>query len=150
MRQIIIAILIIFISISPVLAGNGLITVKSNHDVEKTADRLENVLKTKGMTVFARINHTEGARKVGKQLRPTQLVIFGNPKVGTPLMQCSQSIAIDLPQKALIWEDDKGQVWLSYNDPDYLAERHAINACGEVLAKVRKALQNFAKAATSP
>jgi uncharacterized protein (DUF302 family) len=150
MRQIIIAILIIFISISPALAGNGLITVKSNHDVEKTADRLENVLKAKGMTVFARINHAEGARKVGKQLRPTQLVIFGNPKVGTPLMQCGQSIAIDLPQKALIWEDEKGQVWLSYNDPDYLAERHAINACGEVLAKVRQALQNFAKAATKP
>jgi uncharacterized protein (DUF302 family) len=150
MRQITIAILIFFIAISPALAGNGLITVKSNHDVEKTADRLENALKSKGMTVFARINHAEGARKVGKQLRPTQLVIFGNPKVGTPLMQCSQSIAIDLPQKALIWEDDKGQAWLSYNDPDYLAERHAINACGEVLAKVRKALQNFAKAATSP
>lgn len=150
MRQTIIAVLIILISISPALAGNGLIAVKSNHDVEKTADRLENVLKTKGMTVFARINHAEGARKVGIQLRPTQLVIFGNPKVGTPLMQCSQSIAIDLPQKALIWKDEKGQVWLSYNDPDYLAERHAIDACGEVLAKVRKALANFAKAATSP
>ena len=150
MHQTLIAILGIFIFISPALAGNGLITVKSNHDVAATADRLENALKTKGMTVFARINHAEGARKVGKQLRPTQLVIFGNPKVGTPLMQCSQSIAVDLPQKALIWEDDKGQAWLSYNDPDYLAKRHGITACGEVLAKVTKALQNFAKAATKP
>ena len=150
MRQIISILLIMFIFVSPVLAGNGLISVKSSYTVAETADRLEQALKAKGMTVFARINHAEGARKVGQQLRPTQLVIFGNPKVGTPLMQCAQSIAIDLPQKALIWEDDKGQVWLSYNDADYLAERHGITTCGEVLAKVRKALANFAKAATNP
>ncbi len=101
------------------------------------------------MTVFARINHAEGAEKVGKQLRPTELIIFGNPKVGAPLMQCGQSVAIDLPQKALIWEDEAGQVWLSYNDPKYLAKRHSINDCDEVIKKIETALGNFAKTATT-
>jgi uncharacterized protein (DUF302 family) len=102
------------------------------------------------MTVFNRINHAEGAKKIGSSLLPTELVIFGNPKVGTPLMVCSRSVAIDLPQKALIWEDDKGQVWLSYNNPTYLAERHGISGCQEVLKKVAGALKNFAAAATKP
>ena len=90
------------------MAHEGLISVKSVHSVSVTADPLESILKNKGMNVFARINHGAGAAKVGKTLRPTELVIFGNPKVGTPLMQCSQSIAIDLPQKALIWKDEAG------------------------------------------
>ena len=102
------------------------------------------------MTVFIRINHTEGAQKVGKKLRPTEILIFGNPKVGTPLMQCKQSVAIDLPQKALIWEDEAGQVWLSYNDPKYLADRHGITKCVGVIKKIQKALSNFANAATRP
>jgi uncharacterized protein (DUF302 family) len=102
------------------------------------------------MTVFIRINHAEGAQKVGKKLRPTELVVFGNPKVGTPLMQCSQSVAIDLPQKALIWEDEAGLVWLSYNDPRYLAKRHGITECVNVIKKIEKALSNFAHAATRP
>ena len=102
------------------------------------------------MTVFIRINHAEGAQKVGKDLRPTEVIIFGNPKVGTPLMQCSQSTAIDLPQKALIWEDEKGQVWLSYNDPNYLANRHGISGCSDVIEKIQTALSNFAAAATLP
>ena len=85
-------------------ADDTLISVKSQHSVKETADRLENVLTEKGMTVFARIDHAAGAKKVEKILRPTELVIFGNPKVGTPLMQCAQSVAIDLPQKALIWD----------------------------------------------
>ena len=84
------------------------------------------------------------------ELRPTELMIFGNPKVGAPLMQCSRAVAIDLPQKALIWQDEGGQVWLSYNDPQYLANRHKIDACKAVLDKVRNALKNFAKAATQP
>ena len=129
-------------------AETGLISIKSSGDVKATADRLENNLKQKGMTVFIRIDHAAGAQKVGKTLRPTELVIFGNPKVGTPLMQCSQSVAIDLPQKALIWEDEKGQVWLSYNDPHYLAERHGLTGCAEVIKKMENALSNFAKAAT--
>ena len=127
-----------------------LVTVKSSHSVKDTADRLVSALETKGMTVFNRINHAEGAKKVGKTLLPTELVIFGNPKVGTPLMICSRSVAIDLPQKALIWEDAQGQVWLNYNNPQYLAERHGITGCQEVLKKVAGALKNFASAATKP
>ncbi|PLY15665.1 MAG: hypothetical protein C0631_05930 [Sedimenticola sp.] len=145
---IILSVLLFFTSVA--IAGDGLVNIKSQHDVKTTADRLENALKTKGMTVFTRINHAEAARKIGKALRPTELVIFGNPKVGTPLMQCGQSVAIDLPQKALIWEDEAGQVWLSYNDPKYLAGRHQIDGCGEVLTKIENALANFANAATMP
>ena len=131
-----------------VWAAEGLVTVKSSHSVEATADKLEAVLDDKGMTVMNRINHTEGAGKAGLELRPTEVVIFGNPKVGTPLMQCAQSVAIDLPQKALIWEDSEGDVWLGYNDPEYLKERHKIEGCDEVIEKVKGALSGFAKAAT--
>lgn len=130
-------------------ADNGLISVKSHYDVRETADRLEKLLITKGMRVFIRIDHAQGAQQVGEALRPTELVIFGNPRVGTPLMQCSQSMAIDLPQKALIREDESGQVWLTYNDPWYLAQRHGIEGCDEVLNKVEAALANFARAATA-
>jgi len=127
---------------------SGLITLKSHHSVSKTADRLEAVLNAKGMTVFTRIDHAAGAAKVDKKLRPTQLVIFGNPKVGTPLMQCSQTTAIDLPQKALIWQDKAGHTWYSYNKPGYLKQRHNIEGCDAILNKVENALANFANAAT--
>jgi uncharacterized protein (DUF302 family) len=139
-----------FFFASVTYADNGMINIKSSHDVKTTVDRLENILREKGMTVFIRINHAEGAQKVGKRLRPTELIIFGNPKVGTPLMQCGQSVAIDLPQKALIWQDESGQVWLSYNDPKYLASRHSIKECSEVIKKIEKALGNFARMATMP
>ena len=129
-------------------AADGLVAVKSSHDVKATADKLESVLKEKGMTVMARVNHQQGAEKAGMELRPTEVVIFGNPRVGTPLMQCAQSVAIDLPQKALIWEDANGEVWLGYNNPEYLKNRHSIEGCDEVLDKVSVALGNFAKAAT--
>jgi uncharacterized protein (DUF302 family) len=139
-----------FFFASVTYADNGIISIKSSYDVKTTVDRLENILREKGMTVFLRINHAEGAQKVGKKLRPTELIIFGNPKVGTPLMQCGQSVAIDLPQKALIWRDEAEQVWLSYNDPKYLASRHSIKECGEVIKKIEKALGNFARMATMP
>ena len=148
MIKILFSILAIFFLASSATAGNGLISVKSSYDVEVTADRFESILKQKGMTVFIRINHAAGAQKAGEKLRPTELVVFGNPKVGTPLMQCRQSVAIDLPQKALIWQDDTGQVWLTYNDPSYLAQRHGLGECADVIQKVKKALSNFAKAAT--
>lgn len=131
-----------------VLAAEGMVTVKSSHGVKATADKLESVLKEKGMTVMARVNHQQGAEKAGLALRPTEVVIFGNPKVGTPLMQCAQSVAIDLPQKALIWEDENGDTWLGYNDPGYLKSRHGIEGCDPVLQKVNGALAGFAKAAT--
>jgi uncharacterized protein (DUF302 family) len=150
MRTPIIAIIFVVVFTLPASADPGLIHVKSAHDVKYTADRLETVLKKKGMTVFLRVNHSAGARKAGKQLRPTELVIFGNPKVGAPLMQCRRSVAIDLPQKALIWQDENANVWLTYNDPQYLARRHDIDGCESVLAKVRAALQNFARTATQP
>jgi uncharacterized protein (DUF302 family) len=130
-------------------ATEGMISIKSAHTVAVTADRLEKILGSKGMTVFKRIDHAAGAQKVGKTLRPTELVVFGNPKVGTPLMLCSQSVAIDLPQKALIWQDEAGQVWFSYNDPEYLALRHNIQGCDAVLKKVAGALGNFAKKASA-
>lgn len=129
-------------------ANNGLINVKSKYSVKETADKLEVALTNKGMKLFARIDHAEGAKNAGIDLRPTELLIFGNPKVGAPLMQCSQSVAIDLPQKALIWNDDSGQTWFSYNAPEYLKERHKINGCEAVIDKITNALNNFAKAAT--
>ncbi len=150
MRKLLLTLIVFFFLVSLAAAESGLISMKSAHDVKTTTDRLETILKEKGMNVFIRINHAEGAKNVGKELRPTELLIFGNPNVGTPLMQCAQSVAIDLPQKALIWQDDAGQVWLTYNDPQYLAERHGITECGEVFQKVANALSNFAKAATQP
>ncbi len=150
MRQLLLALVSLFFFVSLAFAADGLISIKSSYDVQRTGDRLENTVREKGMTVFIRINHAEGAQKVGKKLRPTELVVFGNPKVGTPLMQCSQSVAIDLPQKALIWEDEAGHVWLSYNDPKYLAKRHGITECVNVIKKIEKALSNFAHAATRP
>jgi uncharacterized protein (DUF302 family) len=136
------------LAIPTAFANNGLIRVKSAHNVKVTADRLEQILNDKGMTVFVRIDHSAGAKHVGEVLRPTELIIFGNPKVGTPLMQCSQSAAIDLPQKALISQDEKGQVWLTYNSPDYLVKRHNIKGCNDVITKIETALANFSKAAT--
>ena len=100
------------------------------------------------MNVFARIDHAAGAAKADLELRPTQVLVFGNPKVGTPLMKCSQSIAIDLPQKMLAWEDESGQVWLGYNDPQYLRSRHASEGCDKVFEKVAGALSKFAAAAS--
>jgi uncharacterized protein (DUF302 family) len=150
MRYLLCTLMAMFFFASVTYADNGIISIKSSHDVKTTVDRLDNILREKGMTVFIRINHAEGAQKVGKKLRPTELVIFGNPKVGTPLMQCGQSVGIDLPQKALIWQDESGQVWLSYNDPKYLASRHSIKECGEIIKKIEKALGNFARMATMP
>jgi len=149
MRKFLMAIALFGLISSNLYASEGMISVKSAHPVSVTADRLEKILASKGMTVFKRINHAAGAAKVGKELRPTELVIFGNPKVGTPLMLCSHSIAIDLPQKALIWEDAGGQVWFSYNDPQFLALRHNTQGCDAVLKKVAMALGNFAKAASA-
>lgn len=150
MRKFLCAITASFFLVSLAFAGNGIVSVKSSHDVKTTADRLVQSLTNKGMTVFTRIDHAAGAAKVSKTLRPTELVVFGNPKVGTPLMQCDQGAAIDLPQKALIWEDGSGQVWLSYNDPNYLAQRHDLSQCAEVVKKIEQALGNFAAMATRP
>jgi uncharacterized protein (DUF302 family) len=131
----------------PAAAADGMINVPSTYSVSETADRLENILQEKGMTVFNRIKHSESAAKVGIGLRDTELIIFGNPKVGSPLMQCQQTVAIDLPQKALVWKDAQSQVWISYNDPKYLGKRHHISGCGETIAKIETALAGITEAA---
>jgi uncharacterized protein (DUF302 family) len=114
----------------PDTAPPGLISLKSTFPVKETADRLVHGVESKGLTVFCRIDHAAGAAAAGLQLRPTELVIFGNAKGGTPLMQATQTIGIDLPLKALAWQDAAGQTWLSYNDPAWLTERHGIQAQG--------------------
>ena len=101
------------------------------------------------MTIFNRVKHSEAAREVGIALRETELIIFGNPKVGSPLMQCQQSVAIDLPQKALIWKDSEGNTWISYNNPRYLQKKHNIANCEEVILKIEKALAGIAEAAAT-
>jgi uncharacterized protein (DUF302 family) len=141
--------LVLALFFAPAWAGEGLVTLKSAHDVDTTADRLVAALEDKGMTIFGRVDHAAAAREVGQELGRTELVIFGNPKVGTPLMRCGRTAAIDLPQKALIWEGDEGGVWLAYNNPRYLAKRHGIEGCDEVIATIEKALANFARAATA-
>jgi len=130
-------------------AVEGMINVKSQFDVKTTADRLENILNKKGMTIFNRINHSKSAAQIGIKLRNTELIIFGNPKAGSPLMKCQQSIAIDLPQKALIWKDRNDDVWISYNDISYLKNRHHIQGCTKVLNKVGNALSKLIKSASS-
>ncbi len=132
-----------------VWADVGLITLKSDFSVKQTSNNLVNALEKKGMTVFAIIDHQAGAMKVEKSLRPTTVVIFGNPKIGTPLMNCAQTMAIDLPQKALIWKGEDGQVRYAYNNPKYLANRHDMQGCDKVLEKISNALANFAKVATN-
>jgi uncharacterized protein (DUF302 family) len=106
----------------------GLANRVSPYPVTETLDRLEAVLKSKGVKVFARIDHAAEAQSVGMSLRPTQLLIFGNPKAGTPLMRANQSIGLDLPMKALAWQDAQGQVQLTWNSPDYLTGRHGLDA----------------------
>jgi uncharacterized protein (DUF302 family) len=132
---------------STAMAADGLVAVPSPHDARTTMNRFEEIVKQKGMKVFARIDHAAGAAKVGKQLRPTEVLIFGNPQGGTPLMLCAQSAGIDLPLKALAWQDDAGKVWLGYNNPAWLAGRHKIGECGQAVENMSKALAGFAKEA---
>ena len=130
-------------------AADGLIALKSPHTAAVTMNRLEDIAKQRGLTVFARIDHAAGAAKVGKTLRPTEVLIFGNPQGGTPLMECAQSAGIDLPLKALVWQDASEQVWVGYNDPAYLAQRHGAAQC-PVVENLTKALSSLAAAAVAP
>jgi len=125
------------------LINNGLVNLTCSHEVKAMTDRLEALLVEKGFTVFSRIDHAAGAKKIGKYLRPTELLIFGNPNSGTPLMQNIQTCAIDLPQKFLIWEDATGKVWISYNDPNYLIQRHSLTSCDELIKKIENSLKNI-------
>jgi uncharacterized protein (DUF302 family) len=117
------------------ITGNGIIAIPSKHSVDQTVETLKSILQEKGATLFALIDHSGEAQKVGMKMRPTKLLIFGNPKAGTPVMLAVPSIAIDLPLKILIGEDDQGKVWISYNSPVYLQQRHLLP---------RELLQNIA------
>jgi uncharacterized protein (DUF302 family) len=107
---------------------NGLIHLASSHSVDATLQRLESLLQERGITIFALVDHSGEAQKVGLTMRPTKLLIFGSPKGGTPLMHAAPTVAIDLPVKALFWQDVNGKVWLTYNDPQYLQQRHGFPA----------------------
>jgi uncharacterized protein (DUF302 family) len=106
--------------------SNGIINTPSNHSVGQTVEKLKSILQAKGVTLFALIDHSGEAEKAGMKMRPTKLLIFGSPKAGTPVMLAAPSMAIDLPLKILIWEDSQGKVWVSYNGPAYLQERHGV------------------------
>jgi uncharacterized protein (DUF302 family) len=132
------------------MAADGLTTVRSNYGPTETMNRLEAEVGAKGMTVFARIDHAAGAIAVGLPLRPTDLLIFGNAKGGTPLMQADQTIGIDLPLKALVWQDASGSTWLSYNDPGWLAKRHGLgHQTDAVVGALAAALNALATAAST-
>lgn len=109
-------------------SANGLVSIPSRYSVPETIKKLRAAIETHGMTIFAFVDHSGEAEKVGLRLQPTQLLIFGSPKGGTPLMQASPTLAIDLPLKALAWQDDSGKVWVTYNAPEYLAQRHNVPA----------------------
>jgi uncharacterized protein (DUF302 family) len=132
------------------MSAEGLVTLASQRGPRDTMDRLEAEAKAKGLRVFARIDHAAGATEVGLALRPTEVLIFGNAGSGTPLMASVQSIGIDLPLKALVWQDDAGATWLSYNDPAWLAARHGVPAGMAVLGNMTALLAAVTKAATAP
>ncbi len=133
------------------MATDGLITIKSGFGPQDTMKRLEAEVKAKGLTVFAHVDHAAGAGAAGLTLRPTDLLIFGNAKGGTPLMQQAQTVGIDLPLKALVWQDEQGTTWLSYNDPAWLAGRHGIGEPAQApVNAMTTALHAIAAKATAP
>ena len=147
MRKLLTLAIMCFCFVFPAFAGNDLIIKQSPHDVATTLDRLSGIMKKKGITIFARVDHGAGAAKINASLRPTQLLIFGNPKLGTPLMQSNQQIGIALPLKALAWQDADGKTWLAYTKPSVLAERFSISDRAKVIAKMTGALDKLTNAA---
>lgn len=119
----------------------GLTTIASNFGPKETMDRLETEIRAKGMEVFARIDHAAGAAEVGLNLRPTELIIFGNARGGTPLMQLAQTIGIDLPLKALVWEDAAGKTCISYNEPNWIVQRHGVAPAEAIVNKLADLLR---------
>jgi uncharacterized protein (DUF302 family) len=125
--------------------GNGLVSVKSPYSQAETVSRLETQVRQRNLVVVARVDHAAAAQRIGQTLRPTEVMIFGNPQAGTPLMQCAQTVGIDLPVKALVWTDVSGQIWLGYNDPVWTVQRHGAGEC-PAAENVRKALAAIAGA----
>ena len=145
-KLLLLAIILLSASFS-VAASEGLVKYESPYSVKETMDRFEKIAKSKGLTIFVRIDHQKNASGVNLELRPTEVIIFGNPKVGTPLMQCAQDVAIDLPQKVMVSEDENKKVWISYNDPNYLMKRHEIKDCDKVITKISGVLKKLSNAA---
>lgn len=148
MRTMMVALLSLFSGFA--VATQGLERIASPHDVAMTIEKLEAVVTAKGFRIFARVDHDAGAKTVDMALRPTKLLIFGNPKGGTLLMQENQTVGIDLPLKYLVWQDADGKVWVGWNSPAFLQERHQLPAQLPVLGKMTKGLAGMAKAATAP
>ena len=128
---------------------DGLTNIRSRFGPKETMDRLQAEIRAKGMTVFARIDHAAGAAEEGLTLRPTELIIFGNARGGTPLMESVQTVGIDLPLKALVWEDAAGETWLSYNEPSWIAQRHNVANTEPVVSKMAAALSAISRAVTN-
>jgi len=128
---------------------DGLTTIRSRFGPKETMDRLQAEIRAKGMTVFARIDHAASAAEVGLTLRPTELIIFGNARGGTPLMESVQTVGIDLPLKALVWEDAGGETWLSYNEPSWIAQRHNVANAEPVVSKMAAGLSAISRAVTN-
>lgn len=149
MKRIILGLFFASLLTLPAAAESGIITIESKHSVQDTLDRLTEIMASKGITIFARVDHAAGAKKVGTEMAPTQLLLFGNPKLGTPLMMSSRTIGIDLPLKALAWRDDNGKVWVSYNDPAFLKARHEMSNRDPVFEKMGGVLKGLIGKAVS-
>ena len=148
MRQLLTTLLIIApLAWAPAHAQDGVTVKPSANSVAATVDKLDAIVREKGFGVVARVDHAAAAAKVGLTLRPTQVLIFGNPKVGTALMQSAQAVGLDLPIKVAVWEDAEGKVWIGYNDPSWLTSRYGIGDRGEVVKRMTGALGNFTDAA---
>jgi uncharacterized protein (DUF302 family) len=148
MRIVVTLVVTVLLTASPALADDGLVSVRSAHGVAETLDQLEQAAREAGVAIAARIDHSANAAKVGQTLRPTALLLFANPKAGTPLIQARQTMGIDLPLKALAWEDERGQVWLTYNTLPYLAARHKLPA--DTVEPMRQGLERLVERATRP
>ena len=129
--------------------ADGIVSHISTHSVKDTLDKLEAIVTSKGFKVVARVNHAKAAEQSGQSLNPTEVMIFGNPKVGTALMQSNQAIGLDLPIKVIAWEDDNGVVTIAYNDPAWMVSRYGITDRGEVVKKMTGALKKFTEAAAN-
>ncbi len=147
MRSLLLFSLSLLIFTTAAHAEKLLVVKQSPHSVSKTLDRLTAVMQKKGITIFARVNHAAGAKKAGMDMKPTELLIFGNPKLGTPLMLAKREIGVDLPLKALAWQDDGGKVWLGYTTPAALKARHGVSGRDEIFKKMTGALDKLTSVA---
>ena len=150
MMRYILALLSFLVWFGPAFGADQVVVNRSPHSVKLTVDRLVRVLDERGITVFARINHAGGAKLAGQTLRPTELLLFGNPKLGTPLMQSNRKIGIDLPLKALVWEDEAGKVWIAYPSTEALKARHNITDKNALFDRMAKVLKGLIAEATKP